>query len=69
MVGLHVEHPKHLVKHLAVLAGHADDRLELLGPRLQLVHERAHLYRLGTRPEDEHHLHHLSPQLNIKASY
>ena len=58
MVGLHVEHLEHLVEHLAVLPRDADDRLELARPRLQLVHERAHLDRLRARPEDKHYLLH-----------
>lgn len=56
VVGRDAEHAQHLVEHLAVLARDADHRLELLGPSLQLVDERAHLYRLRARPEDEHDL-------------
>lgn len=55
VVGLHAEHPQHLLEHLAVLAGHADDRLELALAGLELVDERAHLDGLRSRAEDEHH--------------
>lgn len=54
VVGLDVEHPQHLLEHLAVLARHADDGLELSRPGLELVDERAHLDGLRTRTEDEH---------------
>lgn len=36
VVGDHAEHGEHLVEHLAVLAGHADERLKLVGAGLQL---------------------------------
>ena len=58
----HAEHGEHLVEHLAVLPGDADDRLELLGPRLELERQRAHLDGLWAGAEDEHdllaHWHH-----------
>lgn len=54
VVGLDVEHPQHLLEHLAVLARHADDGLELSRPGLELVDERAHLDGLRARAEDEH---------------
>lgn len=56
VVGDHAEHGEHLVEHLAVLAGDADDRLELLGPRLELERQRAHLDGLRAGAEDEHDL-------------
>ena len=62
MVGNDAEHGEHLVEHLAVLPGDADDRLELLGPRLEFERQRAHLDGLRAGPEDEHdllaHWHH-----------
>lgn len=54
MVGHDVEHPQHLLEHLAVLARHADGRLELARTGLDLVDERAHLDGLRTRAEDKH---------------
>lgn len=56
VVGCHVEDAQHLVEHLAVLAGHGDDGLELISARLQLVDERAHLDCLRAGAEDEHYL-------------
>lgn len=55
VVGCHVEDAQHLVEHLAVLAGHGDDGLELISARLQLVDERAHLDSLRAGAEDEHY--------------
>lgn len=55
VVGRHVEDAQHLVEHLAVLAGHGHDGLELIRTRLQLVDERAHLDCLRTGAEDEHY--------------
>ena len=54
VVGRHVEDAQHLVEHLAVLAGHGHDGLELIPARLQLVDERAHLDCLRAGAEDEH---------------
>ena len=54
VVGSHVEDAQHLVEHLAVLAGHGHDGLELIPARLQLVDERAHLDCLRAGAEDEH---------------
>ena len=56
VVGRHVEGVQHLVEHLAVLAGHGDDGLELIRTRLELVGERAHLDCLRAGAEDEHYL-------------
>lgn len=58
VVGSHVEDAQHLVEHLAVLAGHGHDGLELIRARLQLVDERAHLDCLRTGAEDEHDFFH-----------
>lgn len=55
VVGRHTENAQHLVEHLAVLAGHGDDGLELIRARPQLVDERAHLDRLRAGSEDEHY--------------
>lgn len=55
VVGCHVEDAQHLVEHLAVLAGHGHDGLELIHPRLELVNKRAHLDCLRTGAEDEHY--------------
>ena len=54
----HAEDAQHLVEHLAVLAGHSHDGLELIPARLQLVGERAHLDGLRSGAEDEHHFLH-----------
>ena len=56
MVGSHVEDTQHLVEHLAVLARHGHDGLELISARLQLVDERTHLDCLRAGAEDEHYL-------------
>lgn len=56
VVGSHAEDAQHLVEHLAVLAGHGHDGLELIRARLQLVDERAHLDCLRAGAEDEHYL-------------
>lgn len=56
VVGSHIEDAQHLVEHLAVLAGHCHDGLELIHTRLQLVDERAHLDCLRAGAEDEHYL-------------
>lgn len=63
VVGSHVEDVQHLVEHLAVLAGHGDDGLELIRTCLQLVSERAHLDGLRAGAEDEHYLilRHIKP--------
>lgn len=43
VVGIYVEDAQYLVKHLAVLARHGHDGLELIRACLQLVYERTHL--------------------------
>lgn len=58
LVGRHIEDAQHLVEHLAVLACHGHDGLELLLARLQLVDERAHLDCLRAGAEDEHDFFH-----------
>lgn len=58
VVGIYVEDAQHLVEHLAVLARHGHDGLELILARLQLVDERAHLDCLRAGTEDEHHFLH-----------
>lgn len=58
VVGSHTEDAQHLVEHLAVLARHGHDGLELLLARLQLVDERAHLDCLRAGAEDEHDFFH-----------
>lgn len=58
VVGRHVEDAQHLVEHLAVLAGHGHDSLELIRARLQLVDERAHLDCLRACAEDKHYFLH-----------
>ena len=58
VVGSHTEDAQHLVEHLAVLAGHGHDGLELLLARLQLVDERAHLDCLRAGAEYEHDYFH-----------
>lgn len=58
VVGRHVEDSQHLVEHLAVLARHGHDGLEILLARLQLVDERAHLDCLRAGAEDEHDFFH-----------
>lgn len=63
VVGRHIENAQHLVEHLAMLARHGHDGLELFCVRLQLVDERAHLDCFRTGAEDEHHLifRHIKP--------
>lgn len=63
VIGRHAEDVQHLVEHLAVLAGHGHDGLELILARLQLVDERAHLDCLRACAEDEHYfiLGHIKP--------
>ena len=56
VVGSHIEDAQNLVQHLAVLAGHSHDGLELIRTRLELVDERAHLDCLRAGAEDEHYL-------------
>ena len=56
VVGSHIEDAQNLVQHLAVLAGHSHDGLELIRTRLELVGERAHLDCLRAGAEDEHYL-------------
>lgn len=63
VVRRHVEDAKHLVEHLAVLARHGHDGLELLLARLQLVDERAHLDCLRAGAEDEHDFFHYRSSL------
>ena len=58
VVGRHAEDSQHLVEHLAVLARHGHDGLELLLARLQLVNERAHLDCLRAGAEDKHDFFH-----------
>lgn len=58
VVRRYVEDAQHLVEHLAVLAGHGHDGLELIPARLQLVDERAHLDCLRAGAEDEHDFFH-----------
>lgn len=58
VVGSHVEDAQYLVEHLAVLAGHGHDGLELILARPQLVDERAHLDGLRAGAEDEHDFFH-----------
>ena len=58
VVGSNAEDAQHLVEHLAVLARHGHDGLELIRARLQLVDERAHLDCLRTGAEDEHDFFH-----------
>lgn len=59
VVGSHIEDAQHLVEHLAMLARHGHNGLELILARLQLVDERAHLDCLRAGPEDEHYLLHI----------
>lgn len=58
VVGIYVKDAQHLVKHLAVLARHGHDGLELILARPQLVDERAHLDGLRAGAEDEHDFFH-----------
>lgn len=58
VVGCHVEDAQHLVEHLAMLARHGHDGLELIRTCLQLVGERAHLDSLRAGAEDEHDFFH-----------
>lgn len=58
MVGIYVKDAQYLVEHLAVLARHGHDGLELILARLQLVDERAHLDCLRAGAEDKHDFFH-----------
>ena len=58
VVGRHAEDAQHLVEHLAVLASHGHDSLELSFSCFQLINKRTHLNGLWTRPKDEHYLFH-----------
>lgn len=58
VVGSHVEDAQNLVQHLAVLARHGHDGLELIPARLKLVYERAHLDGLRAGAEDERDFFH-----------
>lgn len=58
VVGSNVEDAQHLVEHLAVLARHGHDGLELIRTRLELVDKRAHLDCLRAGAEDEHDFFH-----------
>ena len=44
---------QHLIEHLAVLPGDADEGVDFAVP-LEFIDERAHFYRFGSRSEDEH---------------
>lgn len=59
VVGGDVEDGEHLVEHLAVLSGDADDGLERVGVFLELFDERCHLDGFRACPEDEHYLFHV----------
>ena len=50
-----LEDAQHLVQHLAVLARHAHNRLELSRILLELLYQRAHLDGLRPRAENEHY--------------
>ena len=69
VVGSHVEDAQHLVEHLAVLARHGHDSLELFRTRLELVDERAHLDSLRAGAEDEHYLLQNDFSLRFSLSY
>lgn len=56
VVGIYIEDAQYLVEHLAVLARHGHDGLELIRTRLKLIDERAHLDGLRASTEDEHYL-------------
>ena len=69
VVGSHTEDAQHLVEHLAVLARHGHDGLELISTRLQLVDERAHLDCLRACAEDEHYLLQNEFSLQIQLTF
>ncbi len=58
VVGLDSEQPQHLIEHLAVLSADADDRPEKVRMPSELPYQRGHFDRLGTSPENQHHLFH-----------
>lgn len=64
VVGRHVEDAQHLIEHLAVLARHGHNGLELIRTRLELVDKRAHLDCLRAGAEDEHYL--LQTRISLK---
>ena len=59
VVRLDLEQVEHLVEHLAVLAGDADPRDELVGAPLELLDHRSELDRLRARAEDRQDLDHV----------
>ena len=69
VVGSHIEDAQHLVEHLAVLARHGHNSLELFRARLKLVDERAHLDGLRAGAEDEHYLLQNGFPLKIYLAY
>ncbi len=54
IVRMDVEKRQNLVQHFAVLGRHRHDGLYLVGMLRELQHDRSHLDRLRTRPEDRH---------------
>ena len=65
VVGSHIEDAQHLVEHLAVLARHGHEGLELILAHLELIDERTHLDCLRTGAEDEHYLLHFIQVLSV----
>ena len=55
IIGLYIENLSDLIQHLTVLAGEADDALNI-GILLQLLYQRAHFDCLGTGAENAHNL-------------
>ena len=53
----HMEGRQHLVEHLPVLTGDADDGLQIV-PAFQLIDQGTHFNRFGTSSEDKHDLFH-----------
>jgi len=58
MVGRYAEDAQNLIEHLAVLSADADDRPERIRMPSELPYQRGHFDRLGTSPENQHHLFH-----------
>ena len=67
VVGRHAEDAQHLVEHLAVLASHGHDSLELSFSCFQLINKRTHLNGLWTRPKDEHYLFHQITSFQVNS--
>ena len=58
VVGYDSENGEYLIEHLPVLPRYAYDRSESFAVLLKLFHQRGHLYRFRTCPENKHDFFH-----------